>query len=957
MAVPLCTGPQFGENAPNPRTSPYEASKSGENCPDSTQIGTVEVDTARGGGETRTFGLFNLTPDDGSASRLAAYPFGLPGGSADGEPLIFDSRISLDSFGAYAQRLVTSDISPDLELRGLKLTIWGAPWLAAHNGERGDCLNEREPSFPWAKCSVSSTYSPLAYLTMPTGCGETLPFTARSRTWQDPALDTATAINRDANGAPVPVTGCETLRFSPRPDGFLTSTQASSAAGFEFRLQNDVDQGLLNPHIRVQSHARRAEVVLPEGVTLNAAMADGLAVCDVARYAAETAFNAFGDGCPTESKIGEFHFRTPLYLGLLKGSIFLARPDDKGTKSPGAENPLDSLVTVYLIAKSAQRGILIKLAGKIAPDPATGQLTATFENLPQFPYTDLQVQFKSGQRAPLVTPDLCGGASTTTVITPWSGGPSATKQTASPILSGPGRGPCPDPGGPRAPVQARGRGGRRQLERPAPTRPTSSASPARTTNSCSTSYSLVIPEGITGRLAGIPFCPESAIAAARRNGGFAETADPSCPQASLVGSTYTGYGVGPALTYAPGRIYLAGPYGGQPISLVVVNSATAGAFDLGTIVLRFAFKVNPRTAQLEIDSSSSDPIPSIIDGFPLKLRDVRVSIDRPGFVHNPTGCEPSELVSTLTGAGRDLDDPADDETVVVHRHFQLLNCLQLGYRPRLGIRLRGRRSAHAHPALRAVLTRARRGCLDEANHGRRCPTRSSWPRTTSARSARWPSSPRRTARTSSIYGKAVVYSLAARRAAARPGLPALLEPPPARPGRLAAQRLDPDRPRRAASVRPGSGGIQAYLRQRPRRPDRGLRDAAERRQAGPAAELRRHLPPPADGDGESAGPEPSRRDLHLDPARQVPEKEAQPKKAGSARDRSRALPPSCRARAAPKGGDEPHSAHRREPRPRHSRVPHPDETRSARPRACERAAVASRAVFLQACPPASTFAA
>src|SRR6185312_3644810 len=127
-----------------------------------------------------------------------------------------------------------------------------------------------------------------------------------------------------------------------------------------------------------------------------------------------------------------------------------------------------------------------------------------------------------------------------------------------------------------------------------------------------TSYSLILPKGITGKLAGVPFCPEAAIEASRAKLGVEETANPSCPAASQVGRTLTGYGVGSALTYAPGRVYLAGPYHGAPLSLVTVNAATVGPFDLGTIVIRSAFQVNPRTAQLEIDSRGSDPIPHIL---------------------------------------------------------------------------------------------------------------------------------------------------------------------------------------------------------------------------------------------------------------------------------------------------------------------------------------------------------
>jgi len=216
-----------------------------------------------------------------------------------------------------------------------------------------------------------------------------------------------------------------------------------------------------------------------------------------------------------------------------------------------------------------------------------------------------------------------------------------------------------------------------------------------------TSYSLVLPKGITGKIAGIPFCPDAAIEAARHRLGVDETASPSCPAASQVGRTDTGYGVGSALTYAPGRIYLAGPHGGSPLSLVTINSATVGPFDLGTIVIRSAFDVDERTAQLAIDSAASDRIPHIIDGVPLHLRNIRIYMDRFQFTHNPSSCEASALVSTLTGSGADFSTPADDSTATVGKHFQLLNCLTLGFRPRLGLRLRGTARRGGYPSLRA----------------------------------------------------------------------------------------------------------------------------------------------------------------------------------------------------------------------------------------------------------------
>ena len=93
------------------------------------------------------------------------------------------------------------------------------------------------------------------------------------------------------------------------------------------------------------------------------------------------------------------------------------------------------------------------------------------------------------------------------------------------------------------------------------------------------------------------------------------------------------------LTYAPGNLYLAGPYRGSAVSVVAIDSALVGPFDLGVVIVRSAIRIDPDTAQASIDATGTDPIPHIIKGIPIHLRDIRVYIDRPDFTLNPTSCE------------------------------------------------------------------------------------------------------------------------------------------------------------------------------------------------------------------------------------------------------------------------------------------------------------------------------
>jgi hypothetical protein len=688
-ALPKCSLAEFG----SPRVSPYAESRSGESCPADTQVGTVEVRTSREGGAVRRFGIFNLDPKPGIPAQLGFSPFG--------SPITLDTDLRPAADGSYSLALDINSVPQSLDLYGLDLVLWGAPWAASHDGERGNCLDETRPQFPWAKCSVGEPRfrRPLAFLTMPHRCSGPLAFSAVADSWQQPAPVSAEAVNLDSLSQPAEMGSCNGLDFSPEPEGLLNDSKASSPSGYGFRLTVD-NSALTDPSVRAPSPAKKAVVKLPAGVTINPSVGAGLGVCTPAQYAAETDSSPQGAACPNSSKLGDFTVSSPLFEKLLNGAIYLAQPDGPATSTPGAENPFDSLIVIYLVAKLPERGVIVKLAGEIVPDPITGDLTAFFDGLPQLPYSDLNMVFRTGQRAFLITPPKCGPAVTQIELTPWAGSLSVNAQSESKIETGIGGGPCPSGTPPFSPGVFAG-GVNSNVNSYTPYFIHLSR---QDTEQEITSYSLVLPEGITGKLAGIPFCPDALIEAARTRQGTAEEAAPSCPAASEVGHTLSGYGVGNSLTYATGKAYLAGPYHGQPLSLVVINPATVGPFDLGNIVIRSAFAVNEHTAQLQIDARASDPIPHIVQGIPVHLRDVRIYMDRHEFTHNPSSCAPGELISNLTGSGASFASSADDSLSTSTEHFQLLNCLTLDFKPTLGIRLRGGTKRRAYPSLRATFT-------------------------------------------------------------------------------------------------------------------------------------------------------------------------------------------------------------------------------------------------------------
>jgi hypothetical protein len=689
-ALPRCSLGDFH----TPRVSPYEKSASGENCPERTQIGVVTVVSSHSG-SPRTFGLFNLTPPPGSPSEIGLNPYG--------SPIVFLTEVR-QSEGEYQLSQRAQAIPQQVDISGLRITVWGRPGDISHNFERGNCLNEAEPDAPWDNGCGNETvrkFARPAFLTLPSTCSSPLVYGVSLTSWQ-PGTVVRRQFSRFGEGDPLRLEGCGAIGFSPTSQAFIANPRASSPSGFDFDL--DVgSEGLLLPGRLNPAAVRRAVVTLPSGMTINPSVGAGLLGCTAAQYAAETVSSPPGAGCPNGSKIGEFTVHSPLFENAIEGSTFLAAP---------FENPSDSLIGLYLVAKSSERGILVKVPGALDADPTTGSLTAVFEDLPQLPYTDLEIKFREGQRSPLATPALCGPFVTGIALTPWSEATAgATVSSATPITSGPEGTACPD-GTPAFVPKAEAGSINPQAGAYTPfyihlTR--------TDTEQEITSYSTVLPAGLLGQVAGIPWCSDAAIEAARHAGGFEEQAHPSCPANTEIGHTVSGYGVGPALEYQPGGLYLAGPYHGSTLSIVAIDSATVGPFDLGTIVVRSAIDVDPQTAQVSLDSADSDPIPHILDGIPIHLRDIRVYISRNHFTVNPTSCEPSKVVSTLTGSGVGVGRPDLIGSATVTSPYQAFGCASLPFRPRLKLRLRGGTSRGDFPALRAeVMPRVGNANIDGA---------------------------------------------------------------------------------------------------------------------------------------------------------------------------------------------------------------------------------------------------
>ena len=199
------------------------------------------------------------------------------------------------------------------------------------------------------------------------------------------------------------------------------------------------------------------------------------------------------------------------------------------------------MIAVYLVVNDPYTGVIIKLPGEVQTDARTGQLTAVFDNAPQLPFEDLTLHFRGGgPRSEFASPEVCGGYETKGEWTPWS---------------------APESGLPAQTTD--GFGVSQGCASSAGSRPFSPSFEAGTQNPLAGAYSpLVIkvgrddgeqelrsldfklPEGLTGKLSGIPYCADASIAAAEHKTGREEQASPSCSSASELGSVDTAAGVG-----------------------------------------------------------------------------------------------------------------------------------------------------------------------------------------------------------------------------------------------------------------------------------------------------------------------------------------------------------------------------------------------------------------------------
>jgi len=648
-AVPRCTRQQLDH---------------GGGCPADTQIGeTTTVITAAGPLTTVGGEVFNMVPPAGVPAQFAV--------NVDHNFVFLEAHVR--SGGNYGITMHVEDL-PQVRILSSTTTIYGTV-----GGE------------------------PL--LTMPTACEGPLTVTARANTWQQP-----TAPQVEKNAELPAMTGCEHLSFPPAFSAAPDTGEADKPAGLTFNLTVP-QEGLLTRAGLSASDIKDTTVTLPEGLVINPGQAAGLQACPLGPASSELGHERYGDNlplpgengeedrfegpahCPSASKVGTVTIRTPLIEGAeekqFEGEVFVLQSEPPELK--------------LLIAASAD-GVNLKLVGEVGlcenageivhgkTCAAPGQLITTFAHTPELPFTDFKLSFSGGAQAALDTPTRCGEYTTTSDFTPWSSPfiPDAFPTSTFAITSGADGGACPPGALPFAPSLIAG----------------------STTDQAGgfTNFSLLLqrgdgqqrieklqfkaPQGLGGMLSTVAQCPEP------------QASKGECTQASQIGHATVASGPGPypLVLPQPGDpelpIYLTGPYGGAPFGLSIVTPVLAGPFNLGTIITRAKIEVDPHTAQITV---TTNPLPQVVAGVPTDLRLIGSVIDRPGFMFNPTNCNPSSFSGTAwgtppPGAG------GPGATAPISSHFQVGSCRGLEFAPKFSVRTSGKTSKSQGASLTAKVS-------------------------------------------------------------------------------------------------------------------------------------------------------------------------------------------------------------------------------------------------------------
>ncbi len=624
-AVPRCSRSEFEGELPQ--------------CSGSTQVGILHYEIENAGeGE---FAVYDVAPPHGYAATI--------GFSSAGYNIFENASVRTGSDHAVAVH--TNNVPVD-KLAWATETVWGVPADPSHDHERY-CHGNGGEFKVIIGCSSGAAVNP--FLTMPTSCGTPTRSEIYVDSRENPGLllTSEPGLSLDAGGNPQGLSGCELLPFEPGLKLSPDTSAADTPAGLTAEVK--VGQaGLEAPNGLSAADIKNTKVVLPTGVAINPGQAAGLQACP---YSQDAVGTEGPPDCPSASKVGTVSVKTPLLEEELEGNVYVL-----------PANPPNLEVLVAPADPAA--GIYLKLIGHIHLDEGTGQITTTFAETPQLPFTKFRLSFSGGAQAALSTPVQCGVYTTHTDFTPWGTPFQADNLTSDSfaITQGTNGAPCPPD--------------------PLPFTPSMIAGSTTDQAGGFTDFSLLLtrpdeqqristlqfktPEGLLGMISQVPLCPEP------------QAQQGACSAGSQIGHTVVEAGPGPypLVVPQPGQppapIYLTGPYKSAPYGLSIVVPLLVGPFNLGTIVTRARIEVDPLTTELTV---TTDPLPQTVAGVPADLRTINAVVDRPGFMFNPTDCSSQAFSGTATSI--------QGAAVPISSHFQMGSCRSLTFKPNFKVSVTG----------------------------------------------------------------------------------------------------------------------------------------------------------------------------------------------------------------------------------------------------------------------------
>jgi hypothetical protein len=648
LAVPRCGAEEF---------STVNSGTGEDGCPNASAIGVLAVE--------------NVTPSTLAERKVSVFPIYDLTPSQD-SPALFGFRVggvaeyltpSIRTGSDYGLTVAMTGIPQDVHVLGSTVTFWGVPAESVHDKERGDCVE----SHGTCPAGVPPKPSPKPLLTLPTQCLTPPTALLRADSWQEPGVFSAFASDPITGSAP-PLTACELLDFSPSFHAEAESSTADAPTGLKVHLHTPQSEDPAGP---AEAHLGDAIVTLPPGMTLNLSRAGNLVGCPLEGPEAINLASSQPASCPQASKIGSAKIKTPILAGELLGGVYIAQ---QGNLPGDGTNPFKSTFAIYIVAEGGS-GVVVKLPAEVTADTQTGQLTIRIGPdpvtdqafAPQLPFEDVELEFSGGEAGGLVTPSTCGSYTTSASLTPWSGTAPAALTDELQVNQG-----CANAFSPSFSAGT--------VDNQANAYSTFTTTLTRQDGEQEIkSVSITTPPGLQGTLKGVALCPEPQASLG------------TCGAESLIGETTVSVGAGPdPFMLRGGKVYLTGPYGGGPFGLSLVEPAVAGPFNLGPagrpLIIRAAIKVNQITGQITVVTDAAGPysIPNIIEGILPQARTVKITINRPEFIFNPTNCAPQSISGVITSH--------QGTTANVSTPFQATNCASLPFSPKLRASTVGRPS-------------------------------------------------------------------------------------------------------------------------------------------------------------------------------------------------------------------------------------------------------------------------